>query len=533
MFPRVSWLILFASLAPVQDAERHVGPGVPAATAEQRALVLKIHGAFDVERAFETIRFTDGYYRAPANEGFDAVIDHVAAGLRQAGFREDGERFQLEILETPRNQPAWTPIRARLEMTQPGGEPVVLHAFDEPSDPDRTMLPINAPTGEAGGRVVLELDDVEKGTILVTEESLSRVAARARSKGAIAVIGAGVRGFNVDPTGQDRHLDAIPFTSVFRQIDLPVAVVSQRTHDRIAAAVKADAKTTLRLACETRFEKKPLRTIVARILGASEPERAIAIASHVQEPGACDNASGVGGTLEAARCLAELIQAGELEPPKRTIVFIIGDEMTQSRIWLDHTRRAVLAAISVDMVGESKEKTGAIALLERTPDPGAAWVLAPDAHTPWGASPVDEDDLRPNGLAVIARSALADVRDREPTWTTREHPWEGGSDHDIFLRKGIPAVLFWHFTDFTYHTSLDRLEMIDPTEVRRTMVAVALTAWRIASPDEASLVRYRKAVEMEQALRLRAANEAESPSAIRAWKKWGDGAITWLEKVLD
>ena len=39
-----------------------------------------------------------------------------------------------------------------------------------------------------------------------------------------------------------------------------------------------------------------LRTLVAAVVGSERPEEAIAIASHVQEPGAGDNASGIAGT---------------------------------------------------------------------------------------------------------------------------------------------------------------------------------------------------------------------------------------------
>ena len=61
------------------------------------------------------------------------------------------------------------------------------------------------------------------------------------------------------------------------------------------------------------------------------------------------------------------------------------------------------------MLGESPERTGAIALLERSQDPGALHPLPPDEHTPWGESEVEEEDIRPSGVALIARIALSDV----------------------------------------------------------------------------------------------------------------------------
>jgi hypothetical protein len=58
-------------------------------------------------------------------------------------------------------------------------------------------------------------------------------------------------------------------------------------------------------------------------------------------------------------------------------------------------------------------------LLEREPDPGALSPIAPDAHTPWGAGEVSEEDIaRPSGLNLMARTALADVARHVGGWTT-------------------------------------------------------------------------------------------------------------------
>ena len=38
-------------------------------------------------------------------------------------------------------------------------------------------------------------------------------------------------------------------------------------------------------------------------------------------------------------------------------------------------------------------------------------------------------------------------------------PYEGGSDHSRFLAQNVPALLTWHFTDYTYHSSVDTLNM--------------------------------------------------------------------------
>jgi len=188
----------------------------------------------------------------------------------------------------------------------------------------------------------------------------------------------------------------------------------------------------------------------------------------------------------------------------------------------------VVGGLSSDMTGASRDETGAICLLERMPDPAAIEPLPPDEHTPWGMREVDPDSLTPNGLAVIARCALADVGVIEAGWQTGEHPYEGGSDHDIFIARGLPTALFWHFTDFTYHTSLDRTEYVDPGEIRRTGTALMSTAMALADPVPADLQRYLLSLNEELNVRVEAARLVEDEDLVRMWKDWSFGARQWL-----
>ena len=163
------------------------------------------------------------------------------------------------------------------------------------------------------------------------------------------------------------------------------------------------------------------------------------------------------------------------------------------------------------------------------PDPGALVPLEPDEHTPWGANPVEESALHPSGLAVIARCAMIDVGMLvNGTWTTAEHPWEGGSDHDVFIGRGVPGVLFWHFTDFAYHTSLDRMGMIDGEEIRRTTSAIFAAALAVADPKPEDLSRYLACLEQERAMRIAAAREVENVELAQSWCRWTKGARAWL-----
>jgi len=515
--------------------EKHTGPSVEIADSGPARYVRPLHEAFRPHRAMELVTFIDRFYRAPANPGYDEVLERLDRALSEAGFGGADARLSLEYLEAPQPEHAWTPLRAELVLLVDGQEPRVLHSFAKSEDVDRVMLPINASSCDLTAEVALRLDELRKGMIFVTDVRSSQVMGRAKDRGAAAVISASLEAYNEDKTGAQRQLEAIKFTRVSSD-DLPTAQISPKSFHAIEAAAegasKRGAKLRLRFQAEVEFEERPLRTLVATIQGAKHPGEAIATVSHVQEPGANDNASGAAGLVESARSLVECLRAGTIPWPDRTLVFLWGDEFRQSEIWLNSTKLKPVAGISSDMTGQSREGTQAIALLERTPDPGAIKVLDPDFHTPWGAGQVSPEDFLYDGLAVIARCAIADVTMlEEGNWETAEHPWEGGSDHDKFIQRGIPAVLFWHFTDFTYHTSLDRMQYVDPAEMRRTGVALLATALAVASAGPGDLERYVNSLEIERLLRRRAAEEVNDEDMRDAWEKWSKRSRGWLRNL--
>ncbi len=489
--------------------------------------VPKVHDAFDIAAAMEDTVFIDGFYRTPGSPLYDKVIDRLHSRLMAAGFG-DSDRLTLKIVETELGRPAWWPIGGSLTLDSTAGSELLL-AFGSAGDSHRTMLPVGAPEADVKGSIALSLKDITKGSILATRAPLSgQLVGKAASRGAVCVLSSALFPFTIDPTGEERHLDAIRFETAPRGAKIAVGKISPRILSHIQAAKKNDADATLRFIAKTKTAERPLRTLVAEVLGSGTPGEAVAIASHLQEPGAGDNAAGAAGLCAAAVAIAELIDQGQIDPPERTLAFVFGDEMAQSRIWLGATERRTFAALSADMLGQSPERTGAVALVERTPDPGALFTILPDEHTPWGAGSVSEEDLIPNGVNVICREALIDVARHVGGWQTSENPWEGGSDHDVFNGQNIPAALMWHFTDFTYHTSLDRMEMIDGKELRQTCTAIVSAGLALADLCATDIPRHVASNELERTLRIDAAKADKNTAAAAAWDKWCDGVNEWF-----
>lgn len=527
-----------AFVAGYQAFEEHTGPPVTIGSTGPFLFVEQLLEHFDEERALADAAHADRWFREPANDGYEAVMDRLEAELRAAGYGAMG--FELEEIVTPRSRPAWTPLSGSLELVRRGDVRETLLSFratppDSSSEPEedeaRTMLPTGCRSAELTGPAALELAQLSEGGVLLTAEPLGRRLCReAEARGAACVLSSHLPELNVDPTGRERHLDAIHYGSAPRGVDVAVGHISPRLHERLRSELERDPGLQLAFRSEVRLDDRPLRTLVATLEGARRPEEAVVIAAHVQEPGAVDNASGVAGLLEAARVLREQAARGELEPPERTLCLVWGDEYTMSQVFLDHTELDVVAAFSSDMTGPSPERTGAIALFEREPDPGALSVLPPDEHSAWGAGEVPWE-LNPSGLSIIARCAMIDVALVEGSWVSADHPWEGGSDHDVFLGRGIPAGLFWHFTDFAYHTSLDRMAHVDGAELRRTTAALVGSGLAIADARPEDLERYLRSLRLDRRVRLEAAREAGDDEALEAWTGWFEGARHWLRTL--
>jgi hypothetical protein len=230
---------------------------------------------------------------------------------------------------------------------------------------------------------------------------------------------------------------------------------------------------------------------VARIAGTLPSAGTIAVVGHLDEPGAADNGSGIATMTAMATGYLRGIRDGTLPRPRRSVTFVFGAELECSREWLKSAEDQVDLALVLDMTGEDQAKSGSIALVERTPDPGAIWSHPTlDVHTEWGRS----DELRESDLTgtFLNDYMLATLRLRALAtgWNVRSNPFEGGSDHESFLERGIPAVLLWHFTDRFYHTSLDRTDKVDPQEMQHVAVcALALLHhYGNAGPERANEV---------------------------------------------
>jgi hypothetical protein len=279
----------------------------------------------------------------------------------------------------------------------------------------------------------------------------------------------------------------------------------------------------LRVRIESAFYDGPNRTLVAEIPGTSTATERIVMVAHVQEPGANDNASGCATLYGLARAILEAVRSGALKRPQRTLTFMWVDEVRGSRQWMashPDQARGVQYMFAMDMTGEDTTRTGGTFLIEKEADPSAVWPRPSDPHTEWGASEVKADSLK-GSLLNDLHDAICRRRARDTGWVVRTNPYEGGSDHTAFRAAGVPSLLNWHFTDRFYHTNQDTLDKVSGDEMRNVGIAVATSAWLLASANErdalAVLNLLKRAASERLALERR---QGADRVVIDAWIKW-------------
>lgn len=519
---------------------RESAAAAPALAPRLAAYARLVHDRFDAERALETAAYADRYFRVRGNEGYVRTLERVREALLAAGFPHEAVR----TLALGPVRPTWTPRSARLELA---GEAVI--AFEDESERDRACLLVGSAAVAEREIEIVRAEDVRRGesargrAVLIEGDPAEAFDAMVRRAGAIAIL---VR----DPARSHRtseHPDAARFGYLPSHVGTAFGFsLSSRAWERLRAATQTGpARARVRIDVTT--GRSAAGVIEARIDGSDRGAGAIVFVAHADEPGANDNASGVAALAELASVLRRAIDEGAVAHPRRSLVFLWGQELEVSRAWLDDPPLPVGAGLVMDMVGQDPDVVGAPFLIERMPDPGAIWLRAPDAHTEWGATEIAAGDLRGHFLNDLAAAAATAVETFDGPWSWRSHPYEGGSDHALFLAHRLPALLAWHFPDSAYHTTLDRMDRVSGAEMRRVAAVLGAVALAMAGGDRAD------AIEMVQlvlgAARARLAS-LEAASAVlvregrsssiteaqvrRAWIDWYDEALasiaTWSER---
>lgn len=454
----------------------------------------QVRNSFQEQNAYNTVAFVEKRWRIAGNKGFDDCIYHVEDILKKAGYVNETKANPADMLtyrieKRPLRKLAWEPIDAIVEIV---GEAEPLLNFTT----NRNMLAINSGSTPAAGmeaelvyspatskEALDKLDLTNK--ILFLEQGISQVYRAALGRGVKAVLGYGIPAY----TQPQKHVNSIQFSSIpySDSLQKPIGILlSTKAKNRLKAAL-AKGPVRLRIKTETRFYQSEELTIIADIKGKKSSNERFVFSAHVQEPGANDNATGVGTLAEMARVAAVMQKNGSFVPD-RSVSFLWGDEIISTKRYVTENKelaKGIQWGMSLDMVGEDTQKTGGSFLIEKMPDPSAVWTRGEEKHSEWGGSPLPESAITPHYFNDYILNRCLDQA-KTNGWVVKTNPFEGGSDHTPFLEAKLPGLLMWHFTDVFYHTDGDRLENVSAWEMKNVGVAALVSALTLTTTNQAT-----------------------------------------------
>lgn len=137
-------------------------------------------------------------------------------------------------------------------------------------------------------------------------------------------------------------------------------VLSENQGKRLRRLLRRHGSLTVRTDVDIRHYQGTHDQVSGVVHGDADPQDEVWALAHSAEPGAIDNASGVALCLEIARVLEELIAAGELARPRRTIRLLNAYECHGFFKYLEDTQRlqTPLAGVVIDSVGSKPSVCG-------------------------------------------------------------------------------------------------------------------------------------------------------------------------------
>jgi len=274
-------------------------------------------------------------------------------------------------------------------------------------------------------------------------------------------------------------------------------LIPPREGELLRDRLKRGEKISVHAVVETKTEKAELQDIVASIPGTEAGGEEVIVTAHIFEGyamfGANDNSSGSAAILEAARTLQTLIAEGRLPRPRRTIRFLWVPEFsgTIPYVKAEAARTArTLCDINLDMVGDRLTRSQAFFTVMRTTYGNPHYIndvvenyfrFVGEATRSYVTNGMDEE---------MNRRIVAPSGSEEPMYYYIGTHF-GSSDHEVFndWAVGVPGVVLNTWPDKWYHTSEDRPDKLDPTQMKRAVIITAASAYTIAAADDAQAGR--------------------------------------------
>lgn len=505
---------------------------------------------FTGELAYSTTAYVADYWRVAGNTGFNNTILLIADSLKASGYVLESEaaatdRLSYRIEKRPMTHKTWEPVSASLQIVG-DTKPLLV------SESNRNMTYLNSASTPSEGlqAEVVWIKSAEelksktvKDKVIYTENNVRRLYEMAIKKGALGIISYD----NPTYLQPEKNTTSIQFRSLPANdsVDFWGIALSFEARKELTRRMR-NGKTQVLVNIQTKQYASEELTIVATIKGSQKPKEQLVFSAHIQEPGANDNASGVGTQLEMARVAAKLLTTGAIDV-ERSLTFLWGDEIVSTRRYIteDPLRaKDIKWGISLDMVGENTAVTGGTFLIEKMPDPSAIWTRGNDKHTEWGGEVLSLEDMKPHYLNDFILSNFKE-QSKFANWPVDTNPFEGGSDHTPFLNADIPGLLLWHFTDQFYHTDNDRIDKVSQETLKNVGTTALVSGLELLNADKDFAKKNIRLLKHQAFERLTTETQlskeaiasgstlAQEMEIIEAWGDWYERALGNLKDIVD
>ncbi|MEM0453733.1 MAG: DUF4910 domain-containing protein [Sulfolobales archaeon] len=407
-----------------------------------------IKEGFSRNELLKTTVMLSNYHRIQASKDIEEAANYIYRTLK------DLELFDTKILKFPYNVSygnlnpvtGWWVKDAELWCVKPKEE--LLHSFRQ----SKTLVVAHSPGGEVEtDAVYIGTGDRAKyyegidisGKAVVVSGNTYLAYREACRRGASLVM------FYRD----DVPYDAVPYLSLFLSPDevkwakAMALSISRRIAEKIKQHIASGDKVVLKAWVKAGFTNDAEINVVTARLGDNNDE--IHVFAHYCHPGGTvnDNASGASLLMELSKVLNEAINRGKLPlPTKHSITFLWYPEYYGSMAYLTHKKDGVGFGVNLDMIGENQELTNSTLNYVRPPT---------SFFHPYEALIYYE--LR----KALSRSSFSSPK-RIISLRFDSLTYESGSDHDVYIINGIPAVMINQWPDTYYHTDQDTIDKFDP-----------------------------------------------------------------------
>jgi Zn-dependent M28 family amino/carboxypeptidase len=246
-------------------------------------------------------------------------------------------------------------------------------------------------------------------------------------------------------------------------------LISSRRAQELKTLMRQAKPLRMRAVVDAEFSSGTINLVSGVIPGSKYPNEEIVVTAHLDhyKPGANDNASGSASILEIARTLNQLIEAKQLPRPLRTIRFLWVPEYSGSYAWFskhldDPIKR--IANLNFDMLGENLNTTNAVFAITYTPDSNPSFLNAVMESILDFMNKYNDERYPPQKDFHII--SINGSRNR---LQGRMTPYTTGTDHEVFNNAKIPGTGPLGWPDYFYHSSEDRPDKVDPTQLHRVI----------------------------------------------------------------